>query len=175
MRSDRAAEFDEFYRGTVHRVVHLVYASTGDLTLAQDCTQEAYARAWTQWRSVSGMGDPVAWVRTVARRLAVSQWRRGQAQARAYSRHGAPGPALPPSPDRVAVLEALGRLSVPTREALALHYLADLSVEQVAEEVGAPVGTVKARLRRGRAQLAALLEPAAEHPGPDTRQEVDRG
>ena len=45
-------EFDEFYRGTVRRVTHLVYATTGDLGLAQDCTQEAYARAWQQWSRV---------------------------------------------------------------------------------------------------------------------------
>ena len=33
--------FDEFYQSSAHRVLHLVYASTGDLSLAQDCTQEA--------------------------------------------------------------------------------------------------------------------------------------
>ncbi|MBT9257666.1 sigma-70 family RNA polymerase sigma factor [Phycicoccus sp. MAQZ13P-2] len=172
MGAEGAAEFDEFYRGTAHRVVHLVYATTGDLSLAQDCTQEAYARAWTQWRSVSAMRDPLAWVRTVARRLAVSQWRRHRARERAHARHGVAPPAAAPTPDRVAVLEALGRLSQPVREALALYYLADLSVEQVADETGSPVGTVKARLRRGRHQLAAVL--ADEHPLP-TAQEVDRG
>ena len=49
------------------------------------------------------------------------------------------------------------------REAIALFHLCDLSVEQVAEAVGAPVGTVKARLSRGRAALAILLEPEASH------------
>ena len=39
------AEFDAFYRDTARRVVHLVYGFTGDLTVAQDATQEAYARA----------------------------------------------------------------------------------------------------------------------------------
>ncbi|QKE85671.1 sigma-70 family RNA polymerase sigma factor [Arthrobacter sp. NEB 688] len=174
MRADRAAEFDEFYRGTVHRVVHLVYASTGDLGLAQDCTQEAYARAWTQWRSVSAMRDPLAWVRTVARRLAISQWRRHRAHERALARHGAPPPTPPPTPDRVAVLDALAHLSTPVREALTLYYLADLSVEQVADELGAPLGTVKARLRRGRHQLEALLAPDGDGALPHA-QEADRG
>lgn len=172
MGADAAAEFDEFYRGTVHRVVHLVYATTGDLSLAQECAQEAYARAWTQWRSVSAMRDPLAWVRTVARRLAVSQWRRHRARERAYARHGAASVAPAPTPDRVAVLEALGGLSPEVREALALHYLADLSVEQVAGETGSPVGTVKARLRRGRHQLAAVLADEQTLPA---AQEVDRG
>ena len=64
--------FDEFYHLNVRKVVHLVYASTGDLTLAQDCTQEAFSRAWQQWSKVSRCDDPLAWVRTVARRLAIS-------------------------------------------------------------------------------------------------------
>ncbi|NHA68530.1 RNA polymerase sigma factor [Phycicoccus flavus] len=169
MDDDAARDFDAFYRATVERVVHLVYATTGDLTLAQDSTQEAYARAWRDWPTVSGAQDPLAWVRTVARRLAVSQWRRGKAQDRAYTRHGAARHTPGPSPDRVAVLEALSRLGAPTREALALHYLADLGVEQIAAETDTPVGTVKARLHRGRAQLAALLRPDDDHledPGP---------
>lgn len=49
------------------------------------------------------------------------------------------------------------------REAIALHHLCDLSVHQVAEAVGAPVGTVKARLSRGRASLAILLETEPTH------------
>jgi len=42
-----------------------------------------------------------------------------------------------------------------------LHHLADLPVQQVAAEVGAPEGTVKARLSRGRAALAVLLSDDA--------------
>ncbi len=51
--------------------------------------------------------------------------------------------------------------------AVVLHHLCDLSVEQVASETGAPVGTVKARLSRGRAALARHLatDEAEEKPG----------
>jgi RNA polymerase sigma-70 factor (ECF subfamily) len=49
--------------------------------------------------------------------------------------------------------------------AIVLHHLCDLSVEQVASETGAPVGTVKARLSRGRAALARhLAVDEAEEP-----------
>jgi RNA polymerase sigma-70 factor (ECF subfamily) len=41
--------------------------------------------------------------------------------------------------------------------AIVLHHLCDLSIEQVASETGAPVGTVKARLSRGRTALARVL------------------
>jgi RNA polymerase sigma-70 factor (sigma-E family) len=159
------ADFDAFYRGTARRVVHLVYATTGDLTLAQDCTQEAYARAWQQWSTVRTYDDPLAWVRTVARRLAVSAWRRRTGQQRAYQRHGATETTGPPTEDRVAVVAALRTLSDPVRETLTLHYIADLSVEQIAHETNTPAGTIKARLHRGRAQLAAALRHEESHHG----------
>jgi RNA polymerase sigma-70 factor (ECF subfamily) len=54
------------------------------------------------------------------------------------------------------------------RVAIVLHHLCDLSVEQVAEETGVPVGTVKARLSRGRAALLPLLDD-------DQHLEVRRG
>jgi RNA polymerase sigma-70 factor (ECF subfamily) len=61
------------------------------------------------------------------------------------------------SPDRIALLHALRQLPVREREAIALYHLADLEVAQVAEILGAPVGTVKSWLKRGRTKLAGLL------------------
>ena len=154
---DGEAEFDEFYRWSAHKVIHLVYASTGDLTLAQDCTQEAFSRAWQQWSKVSAYDDPLAWVRTVARRLAISAWRKKTNQNRAHVRHGIQASTPGPSEDRVAVMTALGKLSGPVRAAVTLHYLADLSIDRIAHETNTPAGTIKARLHRGRQQLAQSL------------------
>jgi RNA polymerase sigma-70 factor, ECF subfamily len=67
-------------------------------------------------------------------------------------------------PNRVALVTALQRLSRATRETIVLHHIADLSVHEVAEALGVPVGTVKARLSRGRAMLATLLNEYAEAP-----------
>jgi RNA polymerase sigma factor (sigma-70 family) len=149
--------FDEFYHWNARKVVHLVYASTGDLTLAQDCTQEAFSRAWQQWSKVSRCDDPLAWVRTVARRLAISVWRKRTNQSLAHVRHGVRASTPGPSEDRVAVMAALRTLSGPVREAVTLHYLADLSIEQIAYQTDTPAGTIKARLHRGRKQLALAL------------------
>lgn len=164
MRNRDTTAFDDFYRSAAPRVVHLVYAATGDLTLAQDATQEAFSRAWSDWAKVSTHDDPLAWVRTVARRIAISEWRRGQARSRAYTRHGAQETHAAPTDDRVAVVAALQQLSPVMRETVALHYLADRSLDQIAAELGVPVGTVKARLHRGRAQLAGLLRQDASPP-----------
>ena len=57
----------------------------------------------------------------------------------------------------VALVAALRQLPEAQRQALVLHHIADLPVHLVAAEVGVPEGTIKARLSRGRAALAALL------------------
>ena len=159
------AEFDAFYRDTARRVVHLVYGFTGDLTVAQDAAQEAYARAWQQWPTVRTADDPLAWVRTVARRIAISGWRKRTTQERAYQRHGAHDTTGPPSEDRVAVVAALRELPDPVREAVTMHYIGDLSIDQIAHETNTPAGTVKARLHRGRALLAQALRHEETHHG----------
>ena len=151
------AGFDEFYQGSRQRLLGYVFLLTGDLAEAQDVVQEAYMRAWQHWSTIDRYDDLEAWMRVVANRIAVSRWRRVRGRARAYLRHGAAGPVPAPSLDTVAVVEALRRLPTEQRVAIALHHLLGMPVADVAREVGAPVGTVKARLHRGRAALAGLL------------------
>ena len=66
------------------------------------------------------------------------------------------------------MVAALKQLPEKQRRALVLHHIADLPVAQVAHEVGAPEGTVKAWLSRGRTALAALLAD-------DHRPDLDGG
>jgi RNA polymerase sigma-70 factor (ECF subfamily) len=154
---EAARDFDAFYAASAGRVVHTLYAMTGNRAEAQDCVQEAYERAWQRWGTVRGYADPEAWVRTVARRIAVSRWRKTRNAVTAWRRHGPPPDASPPGVEHVLLVRALRELPDAQRHALVLHYLAGLSVEEVAVETGAPAGTVKARLHRGRAALALLL------------------
>jgi RNA polymerase sigma-70 factor (ECF subfamily) len=160
---DEARAFDEFYVGTRGRLVHQLYALTANTADAQECVQEAYARAWQRWSRVSGYDDPEAWVRTVARRIATSRWRKAGNRLTAYRRHGEPPPVPGPEPDTVALVSALRRLPEAQREALVLHHLCGRSVQEIADEARVPVGTIKARLSRGRAALAPLLGDDATH------------
>ncbi|WGY03204.1 SigE family RNA polymerase sigma factor [Nocardioides sp. QY071] len=158
-----AAEFDEFYTASFRRVTGQVYAMIGDLDEATDCTQEAFARAWAHRRKLDRAAHPEAWVRTTAHRLAVSRWRRRKRGERSPDRALQPvGTAAAVDESHVALVAALRRLPEAQRQALVLHHIADLPVQQVAAEVGVPEGTIKARLSRGRAALAALL---ADEPG----------
>jgi len=153
--------FDEFYRATSHRLLRYGYALTGDVTDAQDLVQEAYVRAWQRWRRLAGYDHTEAWVRLVLTRLATDNWRRRRNRRTAMHRTGPPGDVAAPSEDTVLLAGALRQLPVTQRRAVALHYLYDMSVAEIATETGAAVGTVKSWLFRGRTALAALLDDLA--------------
>lgn len=155
-------EFDALYEGAARRLVAVTYAACGDLAEAQDCVQEAFVRAWTRRAELDVARSPEAWVRTTALRLAVSRWRRLRGLERALLRSGPP-PA-PPEPGglRTDLLRALATLPPRTRLVLALHYLADLALDDIAAQTRMPVGTVKSHLSRGRGRLRVLLDPAKE-------------
>ncbi|MET3963538.1 RNA polymerase sigma-70 factor (ECF subfamily) [Marmoricola sp. OAE513] len=155
------AEFDEFYSSSFTRITGQLYAMIGDRDEAQDCVQEAFVRAWSHRRKLSRADHPEAWVRTTAYRLAVSRWRRRKLAARPQDRALEPAPRTAAVDEaRVALMTALTQLPQSQRQALVLHHLCDLPVQAVARETGVPEGTVKARLSRGRAALAALIAPS---------------
>ena len=156
--------FDEFYTATVRRLISQLHAMTGDLAEAEDSVQEAFARAWQRWGRVSGYADPEAWVRIVAFRISVSSWRKALNRTSAQRRGGA-GADLPGvSADYVAIVAALRQIPFEQRQAIVLHHLVGLSIDDIARQHRLPTSTVKARLARGRRALQPLLsdsEPGA--------------
>lgn len=155
--ADRASEgFAEFYAASFHGLATQLYVYTGDLGVAQELVQEAFCRALAKWVKVSTYDDPVAWVRRVAFNLANNRWRRAKVAMR-YLRGQRERQVEGPNPDRVAAVAALAQLPATQRRAMVLHYLADLSVAEIAAQEGVAVGTVKSWLHRGRGALAGLL------------------
>jgi RNA polymerase sigma-70 factor (ECF subfamily) len=154
--------FDDLYQGSRRRLLGYVFALTGDLAEAQGVVQEAFVRAWQRWSTVRRHPNPEAWVRLVAGRLAVSRWRGRRSRARAHVRYGPSAAVDGPGPDTVAMVDALRTLPEAQRVALALHYVLGYSVADIARETGVPVGTVKARMSRGRAALAVRLADDSE-------------
>jgi len=152
-----ASAFDEFYAASVRRLTSQLYAMTGDRSEAEDAVQEAFARAWQHWGRVSGYDDPEGWVRTVACRISVSSWRKSVNRSSAQRRQGVGADAPGLSPDYVAIIAALRQIPVAQRQAIVLHHLVGLSVEEIARQGRIPAGTVKARLARGRRALLPLL------------------
>jgi RNA polymerase sigma-70 factor (sigma-E family) len=149
----------ELYHACYRRLVTQLYAFTTDLTEAQDVVQEAFARALARPGGLADVDNPEAWLRTVAVNVVRRRWRRRRVldvimlRERPIQRFAEPGP----EPDRTDLSGALAAIPRAYREAVVLHYFADLSVDEIAETLGVPSGTIKSRLSRGRAALAERL------------------
>lgn len=150
-------EFDAFYAASSRRVLGHVYAMTGNRSEAEDAVAEAYLKAWDRWATVRACESPEAWVRRVASRHAVSSWRKAVNRLRAHHRDAPPAEVGGLSPDHVALVHALRQIPADQRRVIVLYHLVGLSVGEIAAEVAAPAGTVKAWLARGRRAMAAHL------------------
>jgi RNA polymerase sigma-70 factor (ECF subfamily) len=145
--------FDGFYLASRDRLVLQIAALTGDPAEALDHVQEAFIQAWTRWDRIGEYDDPEGWVRRVAFNHAVSRWRR----ARRVVLRAADADRVHLDQEQQSVIAALRLLTRREREAVVLHHLVGYSVEEIANELSVPTGTVKSWLSRGRARLQREL------------------
>lgn len=153
-------DFEVWYLREHARVVSTVAAVTGRPSIAGECADEAFTRACERWARVRGMASPGGWVTTVALNEARRRLRRSGHERRllVWVASTAPVEAPPPawSPE---VWEALAALPPREREAVALRYVADLPVGQIATIMGVAPGTAASTLHSARARLARVLAP----------------
>jgi RNA polymerase sigma-70 factor (sigma-E family) len=151
--------FEDFYLREFPAVVGLAYALSGSRSGAEDLAQEAFLAAHRAWDRVSGYTDPGAWVRRVVANLSVSIFRRRLVETKALARFAGQTQALPElSLEDAEFWRAVRSLPRRQAQAIALHYLEDMSVAEVARILGTAEGTVKKHLFEGRKALARLLE-----------------
>jgi RNA polymerase sigma-70 factor (ECF subfamily) len=147
-------DFDRFYVQTGHRSLALAYALTGDWGDAEDLVQDAYAALYRRWAVVSRYEDPAGWVRHVITNRSASRWRRLAREARALARLGTrreEGHDAPSSDP--AFWSVVHSLPQQQRAVVALFYVMDLPVSEIASRLGCSEGTVKSHLSRARAAL----------------------
>jgi RNA polymerase sigma factor (sigma-70 family) len=152
------AGFEDFYRSHHPRLVATLLVTTGDLDVARDSVDEAFARALACWDRVATMASPAGWTYRVALNVARRRFRRRQLEMRIARRRVAPVD-LPPAVDETQRLVA--DLPPRQRTAIVLRYVADLTEPEIARAMGIRRSTVSATLAAARARLAAAL--ADEH------------
>ena len=144
-------EFDRLFG----RAFAVARRLTGDAAAAEDIAAEALARTYARWSRVRAFEYLDAWVARVATNLAIDASRRRRVEPAAAASDD-------PSDDtvlRLALVDALTRLPRRQREAVALRYLADLSVDDVASSLGVSAGTVKQSVHRALKTLRTQLGP----------------
>lgn len=131
--------------------------------LAEDVGQETWLAVV---RGLPGLREPerfAPWLFTIARRVVMNQLRDR------YSEALVPSAEVEPDPsdallDRVVVLRWLEELPMVEREVLVLFHLQDLSLDECAEVLGVPVGTVKSRLYRARRMIRVTADKEGGRP-----------
>ena len=158
-RATVAEHFDVFYRREFRAVVGLAYALSGSRWAAEDLAQEAFLAAHRQWERIGAYEAPGAWVRRVVANMAVSRYRRSVSEAKALARVALNRQEPLPELDAVdsAFWDHVRRLPRRQAQAIALHYLEDRSVADVAAILGCSEATTKVHLHRGRKTLASRL------------------
>lgn len=151
--------FESLYKMNYPAVVSLVYGLCGSRAAAEDVAQEAFLRAHQDWGRVSEMDSPEGWVRRVALNLARSRWRRLRTEAKAKLRLGISDSSSEAPADALgeAFWAQVRRLPSRQAQAVALHYVEDRSVGEIAQVLGVAEGTVKALLHQGRERLRRQL------------------
>ena len=158
----RAVEpFDRFYEREFRSVVGLAYALSGSRAASEDLAQEAFIAAHRNWDKVGGYDKPEAWVRRVVSNLSVSRFRKRAAEVKAITRLAGfrdESVVLPELPAEAQEFWSNVR-KLPKRQAqaIALHYLEDRSVADIAEILECAPNTVKVHLHKGRQRLAERL------------------
>lgn len=152
--------FEAFYETQFDRVLRTASLVTRDFAVAEEVTQEAFAKAYASWWRVSRYELPDAWVRKVAMRMAMRQVQRRKTFDALVQRM--------PAPETTSVHQDQGRVSMliaqlppGQRVAIVLHYLEDRPISEIAEIMDCSPSTVKVHLHRARRKLADLL--GAEH------------
>ena len=155
--------FETFYRNEYRAMLGIALALASDRSSAEDLVQEAFISAHRRWDEVSQYDSPQAWVRRALINRATSLRRRVAAEFRAVARMGPPPPALPDlSSETVGVWKEVHELPRRQQQAVALHYVGQLSMTEIADVMGCSQGAVKSHLHRARETLKDSLAPWSE-------------
>ena len=155
--------FEELVRRHEDRLFGLALRMTGNRTDALDATQDAFVAAFRRAHSFRGEAAFGTWIYRIAinasqdllrkrSRDVVSETEETEAHAGGAERVEDAVVA------RLDVARALAALPEEYREAVVMHDLGGVPYDEISQLTGAPMGTVKSRISRGRRQLAELLE-----------------
>jgi RNA polymerase sigma-70 factor (sigma-E family) len=158
------ADFSDFMHGRWSQLVRLGYGLTGDVHLAEDLAQTAFAKAYASWGRVRRADNPDAYLRRIvvnSNRNRFRKLRVGEVLTEVLPDLAATGDGLDQRGDRATLMAALMQLPYGQRAAVVLRYWLDLTEAETAAVLGCSVGNVKSQSSRALAKLRtspALLE-----------------
>jgi RNA polymerase sigma-70 factor (ECF subfamily) len=161
--------FEQLYRRTSSQLFGVALALLRRRELAEEVVQEAYVKAWHAAGSYQPeRGSVNAWLGTIARRSAIDRLRRrGDDEDTGLSVEDFDAPVAGPleavlaDADAARLSGCLGQLDERQSQSLAMAFMHGYTHSELAQRLQAPLGTIKAWLRRGLEKLRTCLEVAA--------------
>jgi RNA polymerase sigma-70 factor (ECF subfamily) len=161
------------YGDLVHSVVMRV---VGDRYIAEDVTQDVFLRVWRKPEQFDlDRGKFTTWLLSIARNRSIDERR---SRGRRLRHEAMPSPAEEEDPllsvsdetedpaqasvvadDQRAVRAALATLPPEQRLAIQLAYFGGMTQQEIANQLGQPLGTVKTRIRLGMQKMRGTLQP----------------
>lgn len=159
----------EFYDQTAAPLFSLALRIIGDASEAEEIVQDVFVQIWEKAATFdAALGSAFHWALSIARHRAIDKLRSRQRRARLTDelmQNAVTVPAAVPAPDEgvsegdsaAAVRLALSRLPFDQRQAIELAFFGGLTHPEIAETLHQPLGTIKARIRRGLLKLRESL------------------
>jgi RNA polymerase sigma-70 factor (ECF subfamily) len=161
----RSEDFQRLFDAHAASLLAFLEYRTGNIELARDVHADTFERVLkTRFRFDPRRGSEKTWLYTIALNILRDQGRRRAAEARAIDRVSAGSGSDDWTDDtdrldtRDAVRRGLATLPDDEREAVAMYYGADLSLEEIARITGTRTTTIKGRLARARDRLREVLD-----------------
>jgi len=166
-------EFDRLYEATYPRILRTLATMLGDVAAAEDCTQDAFLKAFRSWDTWKRDAPVEAWLHRIAINGALSYRRKRALRGVGELIRRLGRPEDPDPTDRALggdVLHELRRLPAKQAAALVLRHLHGYSNREIAAALGVPESTVATRLmiakRTLRARLGASERAISDTPAP---------
>ena len=159
-RSDARA-FEALYRRHVDKVYGLCLRMTGNVSEAEDCTQEAFIQAWKKLTKFRGDSAFSTWLHRIAVNAVLGRIRKDKREQDRIQVVAETRPAPLETGDTGELrdlAEAVGRLPKGARHVFVLHAVYGYSHDEAAAMLGIASGTSKAQMHRARKLLAQQLE-----------------
>ena len=165
--------FEQLYRATAPHLLGLAHGVLHSRERAEEVLQEAFMNVWYGAATYNpALASPMTWLINIVRNKAIDRHRTGQAERTSTGAYDAEAFALAADPaaqpeqlfeaslSRVHIDQCMATLTAPQRQAVALAYYSGQVHADIAVTLGAPLGTVKAWVRRGVDRLKGCLEAA---------------
>jgi RNA polymerase sigma-70 factor (ECF subfamily) len=156
------ADFERLYQASYGKILGTITAMLGDRAAAEDCTQDAFERAYKKWPTWQPIAPAEAWVHRIAINAAVSYQRKMRLRevGEVIRRIGRPG--LAPDPQVLVenrdIATALAQLPPKQAAAIVLRHYHGYTNRAIAQALGIPERTVASRLAVAKARLREMLK-----------------